>query len=125
MEHCIAVVCVENTVESKKPNVMPANPCRMAIKINQPMGPWQGMSKTRKIKIKVILVCTKSTKNWVRMCEDMTSIGRTPDTHDRSKRPSCFSEIKASPVKATAKKNMMIIMIPGAMNSVKLGSASP
>ena len=83
------------------------------------------MSKTKNVKIKVMLVCTKSTKNCVKMCEHMTSMGRTPDTHDRSKRPSCFSEIKASPVKATAKKNMMIMMTPGAINSVKLGSKDP
>ena len=89
------------------------------------MGPRHGIPKTKNMKIKVIEVCTKSTKNWVKMCEAMTSMGSTPDTHERSRRPSCFSEMKASPVKATARKKMMIMMTPGAMNSVKLGFKDP
>ena len=38
---------------------------------------------------------------------------------------TCFSAIKASPVSATARKNIMIIIIPGAINSVKFGLAEP
>ena len=36
-----------------------------------------------------------------------------------------FSAIKASPVSPTAKKNIIMMIIPGAMNSVKLGDGEP
>lgn len=86
------------------------------------------------------------TMNCVTTCEKRISKGVTPATHERSRRPSVRSMIKAEDVKATAKKKTMLKSIksikafhvvknlysqtyvkitPGATKSVNEGSLVP
>ncbi|KAH9414448.1 hypothetical protein DERP_005572 [Dermatophagoides pteronyssinus] len=66
-----------------------------------------------------------TTTVWVITCERMYSLGYTPDTSDRCRRPSLRSKTNVNAAVAIEAKNDKDIMNAGAINSVTVGFSLP
>lgn len=131
--------------EMTKPKHMPHKPWRMVRMITRKMSPLFVTPKTTIMNRRTSAVCPHMTTNCVTTCEKRISNGVTPATHERSRRPSVRSIIKADDVNATAKKKTILIkkefqikiaqqsakisthvkITPGATKSVNDGSLVP
>lgn len=94
--------------EMTKPKHMPHKPWRMVRMITRKMSPLFVTPKTTIINRRTSAVCPHMTTNCVTTCEKRISNGVTPATHERSRRPSVRSIIKADDVNATAKKKTIL-----------------
>ena len=91
----------------------------------QKTGPMFGISKMKKAMRRTLKVCRMTTTVWVITWERMYSFGLTPDTSDRSSRPSFRSRTRVRAAVAMEAKKASERMNPGAMNSVTVGLAWP
>lgn len=91
------------------PKHMPQSPWSIVNMMTQPIGPSHSTSNTRIMKISTRAVWPHITTNCVTTWENRISLGDTPATQLRSRRPSILSTINADDVNATAKKKTMLL----------------
>mgnify|MGYP005984914943 FL=1 len=90
------------------PKHIPQSPVKIIRIETQNKLPFWVIPKIEKVQTKTMAACPNMTANWVKTCENSSSMPLIPFTRERSRMPSFRSRSMAPEVRATARKNIIL-----------------